>query len=277
MRREYLFLTLFAILGFTGGTTTQQWLAHDGTRAAPAYSFSAEPGLGMYRAGSGQICATGVDTADGRICFQDGQMQIGTGNVAGPKFIIDSATSTGTYFADTTTDTIGLYTDTSTHDVFIGTYGTRFVFSNGTATTYMHNYSAESGNLAMRSASGSAWTASMGFGYPSYPTPKLDIGGKWAVGVNDQTAVTGFQSGGADSLAWVVNSNTIAHSRNKDVLEITGADISLALQTNNGKPTGTDCDAAAEDGRLWTDYANNRLYVCNATSTNNWMYVDLVE
>jgi hypothetical protein len=39
----------------------------------------------------------------------------------------------------------------------------------------------------------------------------------------------------------------------------------LQIGTVNGVPTATDCDVAAELGRIIFDYSNNRLYTCDGT------------
>lgn len=60
------------------------------------------------------------------------------------------------------------------------------------------------------------------------------------------------------------------------------ADVNLEvamIQFDNsgaGAPTGTDCDADSERGRLFIDTTNNRLYVCNG-ATRGWDYAPLTD
>lgn len=55
--------------------------------------------------------------------------------------------------------------------------------------------------------------------------------------------------------------------------------IAGVIQFNNsgaGAPTGTDCDADDERGKLYIDTTNNRLYVCNG-ATRGWDYTALTD
>lgn len=54
------------VLTGPGFVTTGPVLASDGTAAAPSYSFASQPGLGLYRASTGQI-AIGNDSVSGSI------------------------------------------------------------------------------------------------------------------------------------------------------------------------------------------------------------------
>lgn len=57
----------------------------------------------------------------------------------------------------------------------------------------------------------------------------------------------------------------VGTSSPQSTLTIGGSNY-LQIGTRSGAPTGTDCDVAAELGRMVFDYANDRLYVCDGVS-----------
>lgn len=265
---------LTMLLGYTGGATTQQWLSADGTISAPAYSFSTDTDLGLYRSGAGSLCATaGATDIDGQVCFANGQAQIASSAGGYGLLYLDTASIASWMSWDSTTDYFGWYIDSSTDDVFMGTYGTRFANAPGITTTYMHTYTASGGNLVMGNSTGTAWTTSHGLGYTSHGI-KLDVGGRAQVGT---TGISGLEGAGDGSIAWVNQSTIVAYTRLKDLVEAVTSACSLAIGYNTGTPTGAACDNTAEDGRLYHNYGDNRVYVCNQTSTNGWYYFDLTE
>jgi hypothetical protein len=270
--KHVLFLLVFAVLGFTGGITTQAWLAPDGTRTAPAYSFSSETDLGGYRSGSGSLCLTINDDDDGRTCFGSGSLRLGSDGTAFGRLTFDN--STQFYLVnDSTTDSFGWWTDTSTDDMFVGSYGSRFIIGNSyTTTTYMHSYVLTAGDLVMGNSAGTAWTTSQGVGYTNYGVG-LDVGGVLGVWSN----TSGITSAGSDAIQYQLNGTVYGYSRNKDLLEIASSSIFMTISNSNGAPASTICDASAETGRLVHDYLNNRLYVCNFDGASGWKYMTLTE
>ncbi len=270
--KHVLFLLMFAVLGFTGGITTQAWLAPDGTRTAPAYSFSSETDLGGYRSGSGSLCLTINDDDDGRTCFGSGALRLGSDGTAFGRLTFDN--STQFYLVnDSTTDSFGWWSDTSTDDLFVGSYGTRFIIGNSyTTTTYMHTYNVSGGNLVMGNSAGTAWTTSQGVGYTGYGI-RLDVGGYLAT----FSTTTGLTGGGDGVIEYRYNGTVTGYSRNKDIFEVASASYSFIPAKSNGAPASTVCDASAETGRIIQDYSNNRLYVCNFDGASGWKYMTLTE
>jgi hypothetical protein len=272
------FLVLLLLGAFTGGTTTQQWLSASGTAAAPAYSFSTDTNLGIYRREAGSICAVPAGDANSATCFKSGQMLINSvTSTAGVLEFVDGVSTPLTIMANNTF--VGAQYN-STVDIFLGARsGTPILAPHlaGTTTNAM-SFTPSSGNLVMGNSSGTAWSSgSNNIGGSN----TIAMNHKFSIGAGDLYSLetddnTGISSATTDEVSWVAGGTTVAYSRGNNLLEIADGKY-LRVGAVTGTTAVANCSSAAEDGRVVVNYSDNRVYVCNYTGSTSWMYFDLTE
>ena len=265
-----------SVLGYTGGTTTQQWLAASGTLAAPSYSFSSETDNGLYRIAAGAMCVGLNNDLDGLTCFKSGQLLTNSSSTG-----VGSLQMSLAYpFTFSTTNTFTGAQYDGAVDMFIGTRsGTPILAPHLTGTsTHAMSFTPSSGNLTMGNSTGTAWSSSTN-----------NIGGSNAIAMNHKFSIgagdlysfdsddnTGVKSATVDEISWMAGGATVAYSRGQNFLEFPDGKY-LRIGTVTGTTVVANCSSTAEDGRVVVNYGDNRLYVCNYTGSTSWMYVDLTE
>lgn len=99
----------------------------------------------------------------------------------------------------------------------------------------------------------------------------VDIGsGTGAFLFNPDNAVDIGSTGAARPKNVYVAGTIAAEGASGNVLTAVGGGYAR-FTFNAGAPTGTDCDAAGESGRIAIDTANNRFYFCNGAA---WQYAN---
>jgi hypothetical protein len=289
MKREFLLMLVVVLLGFSGGVSTQQWLSADGSLGAPAYSFSAETDLGLSRKAATQLCLQNASDVDSYVCFDDGRL-LTSGNTGGfsNSGVIAMNTTSGQevvpfVYQDTTNDFAGTCAESSTLDMYIGTYAGDAALvpaCNTLTTTYLHRYTynGTNGSLSLLDSTGAAWGSTQAIGSTSATMAyTMSVGGS-IIGAG--AAATGGSSyitqDAADSWAYYTSGNLIARTRNKDLFEVEDGKY-LLTTPKVSNVVGTECDASSETGRFVADYGDNRVYVCNYDGGSTWMYFDLTE
>lgn len=267
---------MVALLGFAGGTTANQWLAPNGTSTLPAYSYTNETDLGIYRRGTGEICTANGSDTDTNLCFEGGQLQVSSDGTQ-PAYVALANAASNThmwYYMDSAADFNMVCSDSSNLDFGIGTYAGDFAFApscSSPSAVHVQRYSVTSGNLSLLSSGGAAATSSLGWRYGS-AAYTLSVGNRIYPGHLDnyisQTAT--------DELTYTINLEDVAITRNKDLIEMKAGKYLRTYSPNSTLVAG-NCDATGENGAFVVDYGDNRLYVCNFDGGNAWMYIDLTE
>ena len=75
---------------------------------------------------------------------------------------------------------------------------------------------------------------------------------------------------GESRLAGGLNIGSVSALQSGTIFNVANGGYAQFAKNFAGAPTGTDCDAAGEVGRMTYDTTNNRWYVC--TSTSGWVY-----
>jgi hypothetical protein len=110
----------------------------------------------------------------------------------------------------------------------------------------------------------------------------LTVAGTLSFNQNSTGVSCNGQASGTDCVIMANGARVNFGNGSADYLSSDGTAVQAAgyfeqQMSGAGAPTGTDCDAADEQGRQYIDTTNDRLYVCNEASGRGWDYIALTD
>jgi hypothetical protein len=267
---------------FNGGTLTNVLLAPDGATGGPAYSHSAEPGMGLWRSAANTLSAGAQNGY-----WLDFTATANNSNVKWDSGFTDVSTSTSApAIRGTDADTGVISQSRATDfvwngDAFAGIrssgvgsyYGGMCLDASGTAPC-INNYLLSGGKFILSSVNVSNWTGFIDLGDDGSIISDRNSASNagYAFENDSDTGIYGssassitFGGGGVGKLAFSTSSTSFSN--------ISGHYVYVSLVA--GAPPAGDCDADEERGRLVLDTTNSRLYVCGG-ATRLWDYYSLI-
>ncbi len=266
---------------FNGGTLTNALLAPDGATGGPAYSHSAEAGMGLWRSAANTLSAGAQNGY-----WLDFTATANNSNVKWDSGFTDVSTSTSApAIRGTDADTGVISQSRATDfvwngDAFAGIrssgtgsyYGGMCLDASGTAPC-INNYLLSGGKFILSSVNVSNWTGTLDLGDDGSILNDRSTGTPAGYAFENDND-TGFGSSDGTYIYFGGAGGTRSTFGANGLQTATSTTYSY-VSTVAGAPPAGDCDADAERGRLVLDTTNSRLYVCGG-ATRLWDYYSLI-